>query len=154
VGVLIALATSRTYLSPYDAWVQGVGLSAVALLFGVVLLGAITAEPESLVHRALTVRPLISLGRYSYALYLVHWPVATILAQHFHAADTVPTFFGSSLPASVSFALTAGAISFALAWASYHVWEKHFLKLKAHFPYDQTAPAEAPLVTAVSGGVP
>jgi peptidoglycan/LPS O-acetylase OafA/YrhL len=100
------------------------------------------------------VRPLLSLGRYSYALYLVHLPVATILTQHFHAAEAVPTLFGSSLPASVTFSLMAGGISFALAWASYHVWEKHFLKLKAHFPYDQTAPAEAPLVTAVSGGVP
>jgi peptidoglycan/LPS O-acetylase OafA/YrhL len=153
VGVLITLAASREFLSPYDAWVQGVGFSAVALLFGVVLLAAITAQPESRVHRALTVIPLTSLGRYSYALYLVHWPVATILAQHFHAADTVPTLFGSSLPASLVFSLAAGAISFALAWASYHLWEKHFLKLKARFPYEQTAPVEAPLVAAVSGAV-
>jgi peptidoglycan/LPS O-acetylase OafA/YrhL len=145
VVVLIVLATSRQFLSPYDLWVQRVGFTAVAVLFGVVLLTAITAEPGSLVHRALTVGPLMSLGRYSYAL---------VLARHFNAAEDVPLLFGSSLPATLVFSLVAGAISLVLAWASYHLWEKHFLKLKAHFrggPEHVTT--GAPLVAAVPAEV-
>ncbi|MEX1253952.1 MAG: acyltransferase [Dehalococcoidia bacterium] len=153
VAILIILAVSREYLSPYDSWVQGAGLSSVALLFGVFLLAAITAEPGSFAHRALTIGPLRSLGKYSYALYLVHLPVATILAKHFHVADEVPSVFGSTLLASFVFALTAGAISLAFAWASYHLCEKHFLKLKSAFAYERSGRVEAPLVTAVAAEV-
>jgi peptidoglycan/LPS O-acetylase OafA/YrhL len=155
MSVLIILAMSREYLSPYDVLVQEIGLSAVAVLFGVVLLAAITAERGSRVHKVLTILPLRSLGKYSYALYLIHLPVGTLLAKHFHAGDAVPSLFGSSLLPTVVFALTAGAISLALAMTSYHLWEKHFLKLKAHFQYDAVKPAvEAPLVAAAAAEVP
>jgi peptidoglycan/LPS O-acetylase OafA/YrhL len=55
VAILVVLALTRNFLDPYDKVVQGVGFSALALLFGVVLLAAITARPGSLVQRALSV---------------------------------------------------------------------------------------------------
>ncbi len=143
LAVLVWLGVSRRLLLPYDSWVQGAGFSALAVLFGVLLLCAMTVQPGTWPHRIFSVGMLTTLGRYSYALYLIHWPVATLLAQHVQVAEWVPTVFGSSLLEVAAFSFTAGAISLGLAWASYHLWEKHFLKLKAFFPYARSAPGKA-----------
>ena len=74
-------------------------------------------------------------GRFSYALYIFHHPVAIYLGSRWIPVDSIPQILGSELPGQVVFIVLAGAVSFGLAWISWHVIESPFLRLKDRFPY-------------------
>ena len=77
--------------------------------------------------------------RYSYAAYLLHLPVGTLLARKADVIGDTPELFGSTLPAELIFAIVAAAITLSLAWLSWRLWESPFLKLKRRFPYGASA---------------
>ena len=85
------------------------------------------------VARGLSVAPLTLLGRFSYGMYLMHYPIAAVLRVAVLERHTVPLVFGSSLPAQLAFELLAIAATFAAAWLSWHLYEKPFLSLKRYF---------------------
>lgn len=60
------------------AWLLRGGFVVVALLSATVVTGALG---RGALHRALGVGPLVALGRLSYSLYLVHWPVLLVLNE-------------------------------------------------------------------------
>ena len=74
-------------------WYRG-GLSLYALLTVVVMLGAI--QQRGPVRSLLSVRPLVWVGKVSYAGYLVHWPILVWLQQH--TGLTAPTRLAIGLP--------------------------------------------------------
>ena len=127
-----------------DPWVRTAGLSGVAILFGAFLVLAIGQSPGSLAHGVLANPSLRWLGRYSYAAYLFHLPIATLLARKADFFGDTPTLFGTSLPGAAVFVVAAGSVSLAVAWLSWQVWESQFLKLKRYFPYAGHAGVPAP----------
>ncbi len=70
---LVVLFLSADY-SP--RWLLRGGFTVVALLSATVILGALCHGATA---GALSSRPLVALGRASYSVYLVHWPVILIL---------------------------------------------------------------------------
>jgi peptidoglycan/LPS O-acetylase OafA/YrhL len=82
---------------------------------------------------------LRTIGRYSYAMYVFHWPVATWLASDTGLAEWPPTMLGSHLPGKLLFGAVAAAMTFAAAWLSWQLYESQFLKLKERFPYAPAA---------------
>ena len=73
------------------------------------------------------------MGKYSYGIYVVHVPILTAsiaLAGKTRLLRWTHLYFVASL-GFVALNLVA---SFAAAFASYHLYEKHFLKLKRNFP--------------------
>lgn len=133
--VLLALFFWRGSLSFYDEWVQTVGYTANAFLFGAILTLAVAAAPNTALHSVCTHRFLAFFGRYSYALYLFHFQIAVLLAQRVSDAGGLPTVAGLEVPAKIVFTLIGISSSVVLAWLSWHLYEKQFLKLKALFPY-------------------
>jgi peptidoglycan/LPS O-acetylase OafA/YrhL len=83
---------------------------------------------NSAVVNALETRPFTFLGLVSYGLYIVHLPVG-FLVEHFVKLDT----FGARLGISADIAefLLVFPVSLVLATASYFLFEKKFLDLKA-----------------------
>ena len=82
---------------------------------------------------------LTALGKYSYGLYVFHFIVIAVVGNlllHFpaigHATMT------ETLPA-ICLLCANVLISFALTISSYHLYEKHFLKLKRYFPENGAA---------------
>jgi peptidoglycan/LPS O-acetylase OafA/YrhL len=73
-GGLVWLVLHATY-SP--RWLLRGGFSAVAIL-SATLVAAVLAHGR--LAAALSWRPLVALGRLSYSLYLVHWPVVLVLS--------------------------------------------------------------------------
>jgi peptidoglycan/LPS O-acetylase OafA/YrhL len=141
-ALLIVLAGFTRGLGEGDPLVVTAGFTLLAFLFGATLVLALTSGRYSRVTKTLTSRHLMAFGRYSYALYVVHQPVALFLRDHVVSVQSLPRFFGLQLPAQFIFMLLAGSISFALAWLSWHLYEQHFLKLKRFFPYrPEPAPA-------------
>ena len=140
-GALLAIFFTRERFSPFDGWVQTAGYTSLAFVFGAFLLAGFASTPGTPLHAALSVRPLRFLGKYSYALYLVHWPAASLLARRTDFFDFVPLVAGSGLLREATFIAAAGALSIAIAWLSWQVWESQWLKLKTHFPYWRPQPA-------------
>jgi len=105
--------------------------SLLAALFGwLVAEGALLLSATSFMMRLLAKSPLTILGRYSYGMYVIHQLINHVLHQSIGAR--LPHL--GALPEAILYFFIAGMISFAAAYASFHCYEKWFLKLKRHFP--------------------
>ena len=113
---------------------QTLGYSALALCFAAVTLLAATAEPTTLTARFLSWPPLRNLGRYSYALYLFHFPIRAVIRDTFYGPSKFLTLGPSQLPGQFLFYALCMSISYVFAWLSWHLFERHFLKLKRFVP--------------------
>jgi peptidoglycan/LPS O-acetylase OafA/YrhL len=134
-AALIIIFFTRYRFSPFDTAVQTAGYTAIAFAFGGIVVLAMSVRPGSAADAVLSFRWLRFLGKYSYALYLFHWPVASMIAHRTDALDGVPLVAGSILLREAVFITLAGSISIAVAWVSWQVWEGQWLKLKSRFPY-------------------
>ena len=158
VGPIAAVALAGTVGLAYaSGWRGGVGQSlpyvligyvAIALMFGALLCVAVGAKSGSIVSRMFTGRALTMLGKYSYALYLLHVPVNVLIRDRL-IDPTSAAGTGRQLALQGAFYVVSLSGSLALAWVSWHVMEKHFLKLKNLFqspamPPGQTGPHQMP----------
>jgi peptidoglycan/LPS O-acetylase OafA/YrhL len=132
--VVTAIAVRGSGLHIGDVWTQTAGLSALAALFAAVVFGASRADVRALAS-VLGWRPLCSIGKYSYGIYILHQPLIVLAAWRIDAAGGMPAVLGLQAPAVLALALAAGAAAYAAAWLSWHVYESRFLRLKARFAY-------------------
>lgn len=130
VTCAVLIATRSTKMAgPFG---PTIGFAALAVLWAAFITAALTTPP---LNRALCSPTLTALGKYSYALYLLHMPVAYIVRDHIFMPSRWPLVGGSYIAAQVGFHLMAGTISFALARLSWSVLEEPFLRLKRYFRY-------------------
>jgi peptidoglycan/LPS O-acetylase OafA/YrhL len=109
-----------------------IGITALAMFFaGLVVLGVDAAEGGRL-RRVLESSSLQAIGKYSYAIYVFHSLILLATVRLLSPLAYVPAFIAK--PVAVLWALAA---SFVVAWLSYHLYEKHFLRLKRFFEYGQ-----------------
>ena len=80
------------------------------------LLAAGEGKRPTAVGRALSIRPAVVIGDWSYSLYLWHWPVIVLLGA----------YLGPARVASVPVRLATLALIFALTYASYRWVETPF----------------------------
>ena len=113
--------------------IQATRFSVIALLFAAMLWLAVTGpEGKGLLGRVFCGRFLRMLGKYSYALYLWHGPAAQALHARYDP-NHYDLIFGSRLPHALLFSLLALGLSLLLAWLSWNLVERHFLRLKDKF---------------------
>jgi peptidoglycan/LPS O-acetylase OafA/YrhL len=125
------------------------GYLLVGISFGALLLHCVTTGPESIARRIFELRGLRILGKYSYGLYIYHillmpmyehwfgqrrWE--DILERRLHL--TVGSYFLSV----IAYMIAASAVSFIVAWVSWQVMEKQFLRMKRFF--DPSTPVPTP----------
>ena len=140
-----------------DPLIRTYGYSVLAAGFAALIAVAVTSRQGSLVRRGLSSAPLLTLGKYSYALYVFHLPVMFQLQKMGLQVDLLPTVFRSQLPGVVAFAAISGALSFAFALLSWRFLEAPMLRLKRYFGstgkvrVERGAP-QAPLVQPPSAG--
>lgn len=72
----VALIGLMVVAKPADAWLYRGGLAGVALLSVSIVL---VATRGGVVARALSARPAVAVGRASYSIYLVHWPLIVLM---------------------------------------------------------------------------
>jgi len=114
-----------------DPWMQTLGFSLLCALFGSLLVSVATAPAGAWRGRAFEIGWLRALGKYSYALYLLHLFVGMIVLSFFAPAN-YPGRFLVAVP--VYWALAIGA-SYAVARATWIAIEQPMLRLKRRFPY-------------------
>jgi len=107
-----------------------IGISAVSLLFTGLIANMMLGRYR-LVRSWLSTRLLVSLGKYSYGMYVFHMLVLNILhslIQRYAAFVTASDWVAKPL-----LAITGIASSATLAMLSYYLFEVHFLRLKRYF---------------------
>ena len=104
---LAGLAFIGVAAATYSMTTRFPGLAALLPCAGTAMVLGAGAAASTPVHRVLAWKPLASIGRISYSLYLWHWPIY-VLAQQALARPLTPT------DAGILIALTAGIA--ALSW--------------------------------------
>jgi peptidoglycan/LPS O-acetylase OafA/YrhL len=116
-------------LAHMDATVLVLRGSFFSWIFGSLLILAVSAGPEGFVGRLGRGRMLRFLGKYSYGLYIFHYPLIPVL-QHIYSIEGVAIKSGSLFLARLGFVGLEIGGSVALALLSWNLMEKHCLKLK------------------------
>jgi peptidoglycan/LPS O-acetylase OafA/YrhL len=78
------------------------------------------------------------LGRYSYGLY-VYNSIFLLVAENSRLLDRLVSWSGSTTLGRLIYWVFAWCATLAVSWLSWHLLEKHFLKLKDRFPMGATA---------------
>jgi peptidoglycan/LPS O-acetylase OafA/YrhL len=131
---LAALFVWRGGLSMSDRIVQTAGFSMLALFFAAVLVRVVAAAPSSPAGRLFGHPAARLLGRYSYAMYVFHMMLRPTIESHL-PPSRIAAWTGSSVLGMVLFLAIAVGTCLTAAWVSWHLYEKHFLKLKRYFEY-------------------
>ena len=135
LAVMSALPVFGT-LPPRDVYVQFFAYPAVAIVAAACLVMVLQTDSTTRIGRAMSVGALPALGRYSYALYLLHVPIRDVIRNSGIGSGQAGIVAGSRLP--LQFAIIAGGIgvTYVVALLSWNLFEKHLLALKRFFPYD------------------
>src|SRR5205807_9332726 len=99
------------------------GFSLLSAQFAATMMAAVLFDGH--LRRFLETKPLLWLGRWSYCMYLFHWPIAGLVFYLF--PDLLSTV------GAVPLLLTQFALTIAFAAASYAWIEKPILDLKRPF---------------------
>lgn len=135
VTALTGVAVWHEGLRQLDSVTGTVGITLLALAFGSLLALAVTGPGTARLTRFFAAAPLRFFGKYSYALYISHQPIAVLLSTRVVSALLIPSVRGLYLPGQLAFVAIAFGLSLGAALLSWHLYEKHFLKFKDRFPY-------------------
>lgn len=80
-------------------------------------------------------RSLRALGKYSYGIYVLHFPLQRVLLGWYGTRPSEPS--SAALLDAFAFLLIGLSGSVLLGWVSYHVIERPFLRLKRFFAYSR-----------------
>ena len=104
-----------------------VGYSGLAIMTGALIVVLLTKEDANLARRIFRHRILTFFGKYSYALYVFHWPVTSFIIEYY-----IKKGYQGLVP-WLMFIVGAFAISLVLALLSWKLMEKPILGLKRYF---------------------
>lgn len=146
VAILVGIAIRQTSFNSSGRLMETLGYSVAALTFGSAVVLALTSERVAI---ALNWPVLRHMGKYSYAIYLIHAPLWEFVGPRLPS----PTLWGSGLPAQLLAYLVMLPLLMTLGWLSWTLLEQHILSLKRFLEYERVV---IPLSTAGLGpiGVP
>jgi peptidoglycan/LPS O-acetylase OafA/YrhL len=130
LAALIAVYGQLDYMDPGTAMIGSIAI----MVLGASALVIAISPGKSRFSRALRSSVLRFFGRYSYALYIVHTAVLAGI-NHYRPFASLPLIQGLALPSQTIWAFAYVALSTGIAVLSWHLVEKHFLRLKRFFPY-------------------
>jgi peptidoglycan/LPS O-acetylase OafA/YrhL len=109
-----------------------------AVFFGALAVLAMAAMPATIAGRFWQSPTLRFLGKYSYGMYVFQNPLIPLLSGLF-TAESLTLAFGSALGGRLAYIVLMSAATVLAAMVSWHLYEKHFLKLKVYFEHEPVA---------------
>lgn len=105
-------------------------LTLAGIFFGACIVIAVGSHEQSAGHRLLASPVLRFFGKYSYGLYVCHLPVIVVFAKAGLNAGHLVKWLHSEFLSVLTVNGVALAVSITIAFASWHLYEKQWLKLK------------------------
>jgi peptidoglycan/LPS O-acetylase OafA/YrhL len=131
---LVALYMMGTGGLDWDhPFVNTLGFTVLAALFGSLLVLGMTVPASNPLRTALDNDLMRTFGKYSYAMYVVHGPANVVVKQFVFDPAAGPLVMGSIVPAVTLYAVLSTALTLAIAWVSWHTFERHVLSYQRHF---------------------
>lgn len=141
VGLLLVQFGVR-HFSDYGNALASLRRGAFHLLLAALLLQAVCAPASSVWSRFFRSSPMMTLGKYSYGLYVYHHFLSYYFLSH-NTELALASVIGSRTAALTIQAVVGMAVSMGIAWVSYEYFEKYFLRLKRFWPSSRAVTAEA-----------
>jgi peptidoglycan/LPS O-acetylase OafA/YrhL len=126
---LVAMGLNLGRFNTFDEPVQIAGYSILALMFGAVVAAAASNTSPTL-QKFCSLPGLKFFGIYSYAIYVFHFQIGEVGFSQIQQHGGLPTVGGSYIPAQLVAGAVLTAIVVGVSMLSWHLFEKHFLKLK------------------------
>ncbi len=145
IAGLVDLIAQTGTTSFGDMGVGTFGITLLCIIFGGVLVLAVDAPSASVTKRTLEWSGLRWFGKHSYCLYIVNQPVMWALAKVGVTALTLQSVLPRRVVAIGAMNLLGVGVCALLAFASWHLFEKHWLALKSRPLLNHAAP-EMPAV--------
>lgn len=139
-GLLLVMVLRKATMD--DRLVLTFGIGALALFFSGLIVLAVDAEEGCRLRRVLEHHGLRAVGKYSYGIYVFHSLILMTGAQALSSR-----IHHTGLVAKLLALIWVSAASFTAASLSYHLYEKHFLRLKRLFEY-RAPNCSAPFLSA------
>jgi peptidoglycan/LPS O-acetylase OafA/YrhL len=132
---LVAIAVWRRGFDYRDVVVETAGLKLAALLFALWLLpiAGVTPGEDSLAVRVPSMPWLQAVGRVSYAMYVIHYPLHWAAMKHLYPHLLEADGSVSTLRLG-AYVVVASVATYVLAHLTYRVVERPVLALKQFFP--------------------
>ena len=128
-GVVALALTIACHAVIWKPIMQLVALPAFGIFFGCALILTVIPDQSHGLRRVLNTRFLRTFGKYSYGLYIFHPAVGYFIER----LRLLPARM--VLANDLLMTMIAISISFAIAYASFNLFEQRFLKLKKYFSY-------------------
>ena len=146
--LLFAVFMARS-AQPKGIWMGTVGISAIAWLGAMAIVhGTDGSRPSS--RRSILENSLLTFfGRYSYGIYVWHYPVMIVLASQQVTVAHLAEWTGSTNLANLLFVGTNLSVTLLFTLMSWQLVERPLLQLKSRFSYGRVASPEAAVNSAV-----
>jgi peptidoglycan/LPS O-acetylase OafA/YrhL len=145
-AVGICRATGQLKLDSTNPIVQRFGYDVVAAFMAGLLIVAVAASDSHPLVRLFRSVALRQLGKYSYGIYVFHTMALEWVITHFSAAPGAGRWI--FLAMGLTRPVVGVAASLTAAWLSYHLLERHMLRLKEVFAPGSRQRAPSDLLSA------
>jgi peptidoglycan/LPS O-acetylase OafA/YrhL len=112
------------------------GYLLAGLMCTTLIVWLITGTERQWIVRLFQLRPLRTVGQYSYGIYVVHFLVLGVFHQSGFSLLQLSEMLGSRALGLLIGVTMQFAVTLALGWMLWHGCEKHFLALKRYFEPD------------------
>jgi len=127
-GVVLAAVWS----TDFRAYV--IGGTLLSVFFGSLIVVALSPSLVNPIRAGLNLYPVRLLGKFSYAMYVLHPFLLAVLTDYL-SYQRLGSLVHSAPVGVVLFLVIGFAVTLAAGWLSWHLYEKHFLKLKRFVEY-------------------
>lgn len=146
-AVIVLLNLTRVLIEGHPEWLYVFDSSYLAMRYTLYALASAALIawclwPSSLPRRFFEGRTLRFFGKYSYGLYVLHYVAAGFFISTFRG--WILHLTSSKFIGVVGSGFLTFLVAIVLAYASYNLYEKQFLRMKRYFNYDRSGAAKAP----------
>jgi peptidoglycan/LPS O-acetylase OafA/YrhL len=128
-GLVAVFAASRT-TDHEGRWIDTIGFTTIAFASAGLLV--LVVLRRGAVYKLFSTQALRTVGKYSYGLYLYHFPLAVLLDP---IKPILQSLFHAEVPAKLLFVIFSLAANLGVAWASFVFIESPIMLLKRRFQY-------------------
>lgn len=135
VGIFVVCGGVLVLIWNSDARSMVIGGTLLAFFFAALIVLVVSGGPVDFFRRAFDMYPMRVIGKYSYAMYVLHPFLLAMLGDYLSYRRLGAIAHSGGLGVCL-YIVIALAVTFMAGWLSWNLYEKHFLKLKRFVEYD------------------